>query len=159
VALQAFDQGWEKLGTALQEKWLESGFLRSRPQGDLLGFECEKHLFDGWHTVIHKEIRRLREADLGVRSSVAMWDNANYRTLRTRLETLMLESQVDDGAYYDCPALPGFRSYIRRDVTNSAISSVLDIALQAAIEEVEECGLLAIQKYLPVRQMEKEVQN
>jgi hypothetical protein len=147
------------LGTALQEKWLEGGFLKSRRQSDLLGFECEKYIFDGWHTVMHKEVLRLRDAELGVSSAVTMWDNTNYRTLRSRLETLMLASQIDDGAYYDCPALPGFQSYIRLSVTSLAISSVLEIALKAAIDEVEESGLAAVQKYLPVRRLEKGVQN
>ena len=159
-SLHAFDQGWEKLGTALQEKWLEGGFLKSRRQNDLLGFECEKYTFDGWHTVMHKEVRRLRDAEVGASSAVTTWDNTNYRTLRSRLERLMLASQVDDGACYDCPALPGFPSYIRQDVTNLAISSVLEIALKAAIGEVEEGGLAAVQKYLPVlRRLEKGEQN
>ena len=156
-ALHAFDQGWEKLGTALQEKWLEGGFLKSRRQSDLLGFECEKYTFDGWHTVMHKEVRRLRDAELAESST---WgDDTNYSTLRNRLEMLMLASQVDDGACYDCPALPGFRSYIRQNVTNLAIISVLEIALKAAIGEVEESGLAAVQKYLPVRRLEKGEQN
>ena len=106
---------------------------------------------------MHKEVRRLRDAELAESST---WgDDTNYSTLRNRLEMLMLASQVDDGACYDCPALPGFRSYIRQDVTNLAIISVLEIALKAAIGEVEESGLAAVQKYLPVRRLEKGEQN
>jgi hypothetical protein len=106
---------------------------------------------------MHKEVRRLRDAESGASSAV----RTTYITLRTRLERLILASQVDDdGACYDCPALPGFRSYIRLDVTSLAINSVLEIALKAAIGEVEEGGLAAVQKYLPLlRRLEKGDQN
>jgi hypothetical protein len=105
---------------------------------------------------MHRELRRLRDAESGASSAV----RTTYITLRTRLERLILASQVDDGACYDCPALPGFRSYIRLDVTSLAINSVLEIALKAAIGEVEEGGLAAVQKYLPLlRRLEKGEQN
>lgn len=71
----------------------------------------------------------------------------------------MLNIQEDDGGYYDCPALPGFTSHVRHDITVLAVDAFLETALKAAIDEVEEHGLAAIKKYLPVIKWDKEVEQ
>ena len=138
------------LGKTIQGRWRQAGYLKSRPQNDLLGFACDRKSFDGWLTVLHKEVERRRE------ESELAENHTDWMTLRNRLGRIMTASQVNDGDYYGCPALPGFHTDVRRQVTSTAIKSVLESALKAAIDVVEKSGLVAVQDYLPLPQWDQD---
>jgi hypothetical protein len=93
-------------------------------------------IFYGWHYFLHEKVK----GDL----------QRNCQDATNRLNDTLRIIQEDDGAYFDCPSLPGFTTSIRHDISAQVIKAMMGAKFLEAIEEIEELGIAALHKYLPV---------
>ena len=78
----------------------------------------------------------------------------NSQAATTRLNDALRIIQEDDGAYFGCPSLPGFTTSIRYEISAQVIKAITEAKFLEAVEEIEELGIAALHKYLPVPQWE-----
>jgi hypothetical protein len=102
-------------------------------------------IFYGWHYFLHEKVK----GDL-------QRDPRTHFNATNRLNDALRIVQEDDGAYFDCPSLPGFTTSIRNEISPQVIKAMMETKFLEVIQEIEELGIAALHKYLPVPQWEGE---